>query len=85
MAAMWNICSLTRDTEINPKGLVPAVEYKGKALYESLVLCELLEDAFPSYSPKLLPEDPTEKAYARIWIDYIGKAILPWNISRSLR
>ncbi|KAJ7876127.1 glutathione S-transferase [Mycena olivaceomarginata] len=30
--------------DINPKGLVPTVEYHGKALYESLVLCEFFED-----------------------------------------
>ncbi|KAL0955839.1 hypothetical protein HGRIS_002041 [Hohenbuehelia grisea] len=63
--------------DINPKGLVPAVEYKGKALYESLVLCELLEEAFPSHTPHILPEDPIERARARIWVDHITKAFLP--------
>ncbi|KAI0692087.1 glutathione-S-transferase [Cytidiella melzeri] len=65
--------------EINPNGLVPAIEYKGKALYESLILCELLEEEFPNHKPRLLPEDTTERAYARIWIDYIAKSVLPWN------
>ncbi|KAF9024488.1 glutathione-S-transferase [Hymenopellis radicata] len=60
--------------DINPKGLVPAVEYKGRALYESLVLCEFLEDAFPSSAHPMLPADPAERAYARIWIDHIAKA-----------
>lgn len=63
---------------INPKGLVPAIEYKGRALYESLILCEFLEDAFPSHSPSLLPEDPVDRAYARIWMDFVGKSFLPW-------
>ncbi|TCD61940.1 hypothetical protein EIP91_007680 [Steccherinum ochraceum] len=63
--------------DINPKGLVPAVEYKGKALYESLILCEFLEDAYPSYKPNILPEDPFTKAYVRIWVDYIAKNLLP--------
>ncbi|KAL4064249.1 glutathione S-transferase [Scleroderma yunnanense] len=63
--------------EINPKGLVPAVEYKEKALYESLILLEFLEDAYPSYSPNLLPSDPYERAYERIWVDHIAKAIVP--------
>lgn len=66
--------------EINPKGLVPAVEYKGKALYESLILCEFLEDTYPSYSPSLLTNDPYTKAYIRIWIDYISKNIIPLNM-----
>jgi len=64
---------------INPKGLVPAVKYKGQALYESMILCEFFEDAFPS-APKLLPEDAVEKAQARIWIDHIAKTTIPaWH------
>jgi len=64
---------------INPKGLVPAIEFRGKALYESLVLCEFLEDAYPGYTPHLLPSDPYERAHVRIWIDFISKAIIyPW-------
>ncbi|KAH7883284.1 glutathione S-transferase [Phlebopus sp. FC_14] len=63
--------------DINPKGLVPAVEYKGKALYESIILCEFLEDAYPSYTPSLLPSDPFDRARARIWIDHTTKFIVP--------
>ncbi|KAJ7647721.1 glutathione-S-transferase [Roridomyces roridus] len=63
--------------DINPKGLVPAVEYQGKALYESLVLCEFFEDAYPTHKPSMLPEDAYTKAYARIWIDYVGKTFVP--------
>ncbi|PSR72646.1 hypothetical protein PHLCEN_2v11481 [Hermanssonia centrifuga] len=61
---------------INPKGLVPAIEYQGKALYESLVLCEFLEDAYPSKSPHIYPSDPFTKAYVRIWVDHISKSIV---------
>ncbi|KAI0050796.1 glutathione S-transferase [Auriscalpium vulgare] len=60
--------------DINPKGLVPAVEYHGKPLYESLILCEFLEDAFPS-TPRLLPADPFARAHSRLWMDHISKAI----------
>ncbi|THH13788.1 hypothetical protein EW146_g6481 [Bondarzewia mesenterica] len=63
--------------DINPKGLVPAVEYKNTPLYESLILCEFLEDAFPDYKPQLLPSDPIERARARIWIDHITKNVVP--------
>ncbi|KAJ7273829.1 glutathione-S-transferase [Mycena rebaudengoi] len=62
---------------INPKGLVPAVEYHGNALYESLIICEFLEDAYPNHGPALLPADPYLRAYARIWMDFIGKSFLP--------
>ncbi|KAF8161336.1 glutathione-S-transferase [Crassisporium funariophilum] len=62
---------------INPKGLVPAVEYKGRALYESLVLCEFFEEAFPSHKPQLLPSDPVDRAFARMWLDHISKEFIP--------
>jgi len=62
---------------INPKGLVPAIEYRGKALYESLVLIDFLEDASPAAGGSLYPPDPYDKAYARIWIDHISKAVVP--------
>ncbi|KAG5731762.1 Glutathione S-transferase omega-1 [Termitomyces sp. T112] len=61
---------------INPKGLVPAVEYKGKAIYESLVICEFLEDLYPTQKP-LLPNEPLTRAIARIWIDFISKSVVP--------
>ncbi|KAJ3554288.1 hypothetical protein NM688_g3193 [Phlebia brevispora] len=70
--------------EINPKGLVPAIEYKGKALYESLILCEFLEDAYPSYGPNLLTTDPYAKAYIRIWLDFISKTIVPTNLRLTM-
>lgn len=38
---------------------------------------EFLEEAYPQYSPHLLPSDPYERARARIWIDHIGKTFLP--------
>ncbi|KAJ8502710.1 hypothetical protein ONZ45_g11507 [Pleurotus djamor] len=63
--------------DINPKGLVPAVEYKGKALYESLILCELFEEAFPDHKPNLLPLDPIGRAQARLAFDHISKTFVP--------
>ncbi|KAF8993022.1 glutathione-S-transferase [Cyathus striatus] len=62
---------------INPKGLVPAVEYGGKAIYESLIICEFLEDAYPEYKPHLLPDQAIDKAIARIWVDFVGKSVIP--------
>jgi len=68
---------LTLHKALNPKGLVPAVEYKGRALYESLILCEFFEDAYPSHAPNLLPSDPTDRAITRIWLDHITKTFIP--------
>ncbi|KAH9923727.1 glutathione-S-transferase [Epithele typhae] len=64
-----------RFLELNPKGLVPAFEYRGQALYESLIMCEFLEDAFPSHRPALLPADPVLRGRVRIWADFVNKTI----------
>ena len=42
-------------------------------------MCEFLEDEFPSHKPNLLPSDPADRAYARIWIDFISKSIIHTN------
>jgi glutathione S-transferase len=62
--------------EINPLGLVPAIVYQGKSLYESLVLNEFLEDGFPNSKP-LLPKDSFERARSRLWIDHLAKKFTP--------
>ena len=62
---------------LNPRGLVPTLEYEGKPLYESTVICEFLEEAYPEHTPRLLPEDPYTKARTRIWTDYCTSRIIP--------
>ncbi|KAF8650220.1 hypothetical protein AX16_005335 [Volvariella volvacea WC 439] len=68
---------------INPKGLVPAIEYQGTALYESTILCQFLEDLYPSHTPHLLPpasstpSSSIARAKALIGIDHIAKSIIP--------
>jgi glutathione S-transferase len=63
--------------DINPKGLVPAVEYKGRALNESTIISEFIEEAYPDHQPSLLPADAFERARIRLWIDHIGKKVVP--------
>ncbi|TVY54593.1 Glutathione S-transferase omega-1 [Lachnellula suecica] len=62
---------------LNPRGLVPTLQYDNKPLYESTVICEFLEDAYPSATPKLIPSDPYTKARMKIWIDFVTSRILP--------
>jgi len=62
---------------LNPRGLVPTLEYEGKPLYESTVVCEFLEEAFPDHGPRLLPQDPYERARCRIWTDFCTSRIIP--------
>jgi len=63
--------------KLNPRGLVPTLEYNSKPLYESNVVCEFLEEAYPDHSPHLLPSDPYERARTRIWADYCTSRIIP--------
>ena len=62
---------------LNPRGLVPTLEYEGKPLYESTVICEFLEDAYPDHGIKLLPSNPFMRARMRIWIDFVGTRVIP--------
>ena len=51
---------------VSPTGKVPVVVVDGDVLYESNVVNQFLDEVFEE--PKLLPEDPKERAYARIWM-----------------
>lgn len=65
---------------LNPRGLVPTLQYDGKPLYESAVICEFLEDAFPDHGPRLLPRDPYERARTRLWTAFCTSRIIPaWH------
>ncbi|GAA5926988.1 hypothetical protein JCM3775_007097 [Rhodotorula graminis] len=61
---------------INPKGLVPALEHHDKALYESLVLLEYLDDAFPS-PRSLRATDPHELGLVRLAVQHISNVVVP--------
>jgi len=66
--------------KINPIGRVPALVLDdGRALPESEVICEYLEDAYPE--PSLRPADPFERArmrlLSRICDFYLVMAMVP--------
>ncbi len=48
---------------VNPEHVVPTFIHDGYTLYQSLAIMEYLDDIKPS--PRLLPEDIKERAYAR--------------------
>lgn len=48
---------------VNPQGLVPALEWDGVVLTQSLAICEFLEEMVPS--PALLPGDAVARAKVR--------------------
>ncbi|KAF2728435.1 putative glutathione-S-transferase theta, GST [Polyplosphaeria fusca] len=63
--------------DLNPRGLVPTLQYENKPLYESSVLCEFLEEAFPDNAPRLQPEGAYERARTRIWTDFVTSRVIP--------
>ncbi|HYV57401.1 MAG TPA: glutathione S-transferase N-terminal domain-containing protein [Candidatus Nitrosopolaris sp.] len=50
---------------LNPNGLVPTLVHEDRVLFESNVITEYLDDVFPT--PRLYPEDPWERAQAKMW------------------
>ena len=61
--------------KLNPRGLVPTLEYDGKPLYESTVICEFLEDTYPDRS--LRPKDKYDVAKGRIWQGFVETRVVP--------
>ena len=60
--------------EVLPTGKVPLLEHKGHRIWESAIVCEYLEEAFPE--PSLLPSDPGRRAAARIWIEWVSSDLI---------
>lgn len=57
--------------ELNPAGKVPVIVHNGRAINESSVINEYLDEVFRD--PPMLPEDPFLRAQARLMIDYCNK------------
>lgn len=52
----------------SPLGKVPLLYADGKILFESIVICEYLEEAFPE--TPLHPKDLHDKAWHRAWMEF---------------
>jgi glutathione S-transferase len=61
--------------EISPYGKVPVIRHKGTTFYESAVINEYLEEAFPEHN--LMPQTPEMRAQARVWIDFANVRFVP--------
>jgi len=57
-------CNRTDFLHVNPRAEVPALVDGDFSLYDSTVICEYLEDRFPS--PPVYPRDPRERARCRL-------------------
>jgi glutathione S-transferase len=61
--------------EVSPYGKVPVLRHDGRVIYESGIINQYLDEAFPQ--PPLMPADPYGRAQARIWMDYCDSRFLP--------
>jgi len=60
---------------INPYGLVPAMEDNGLLMYESTIINEYLEEAYPQVP--LMPKDPGLRTRVRILEDFRDNHLYP--------
>ena len=56
---------------IHPRGLVPVIVHNGKSVYDSPVCIEYVDETWKT-DRNLLPSDTYERAFARIWSNFIG-------------
>ena len=58
---------------------VPVLIHNGKAIPESQVILQYIDEAWPSTGPTVLPVDPLERATARFWAAFVeDKVGSPW-------
>lgn len=62
-------------SEVSPYGKVPVIKHQENRIWESAIINEYLEEAFPE--PALLPDSPSKRALARIWIDFANTKLVP--------
>ena len=55
--------------KLNPNGVVPTLVDDGKPIVDSSVICEYLDEKYPT--PKLTPDDVVERARMRAWMRYL--------------
>lgn len=60
--------------DVSPYGKVPVLRHAGGTVYESGIINQYLDEAFPE--PPLMPEGALARAQARIWMDYCESRFL---------
>jgi maleylpyruvate isomerase len=70
-------------SQLNPQGLVPALEADGRVLIQSPAILEWLEEVHPA--PPLLPDNAGDRSVVRAMAALIGCDIHPLNNLRVLK
>jgi glutathione S-transferase len=60
---------------VSPYGKVPVLRVNGTSLYESNIVNEYLDEVYDS--PKLMPENPKERASVRSWMAFADDYFFP--------
>ena len=58
---------------LNPKGVVPTLIHEGRAIIESTLICEYLDETFPT--PRLVPDTAYERSRMRLWSKHIDEGV----------
>ncbi len=66
----------------SPTGKVPVVVVDGDSLHESNIVNQYLDEVYEE--PKLMPEDPKARAYARIWMARADDDFYPQVFASSM-
>ncbi len=66
----------------SPTGKVPVIVLDGDSIYESNVVNQYLDEV--TDGPRLMPEDPKRRAYARIWMAFADTNFFPALFVASL-
>ncbi len=61
--------------KVSPYGKVPVLRVNGASLYESNIVNEYLDEVYGS--PKLMPDNPEERALVRSWMAYADDYFFP--------
>jgi glutathione S-transferase len=61
--------------KLNRLGVVPTLVEDGRAVIESSIICEYLEDRYPD--PRLRPDDPHDIATMRFWMKQVDNKLHP--------
>ena len=69
--------------DVNPQGLVPALIDGREVIAQSLAILEYLDEIYPE--PRIVPDDPVERAYARGLAQIVGCDMHPLNNIRVLK